>query len=114
MEESHNQQKNNKMAGGEHPLAIAFLGINQFLRRALASSNLLIKNASDFADGAVGATIKEQLPALRYPHDIITFFPCPATSNFNEFHQLYQKGHSLREISDKTGYPWTTIRDILI
>ena len=51
MEESHNQQKNIKMAGGEHPLAIAFLGINQLLRRALASSNLLIKNASDFANG---------------------------------------------------------------
>lgn len=52
MEESHNQQKNNKMAGGENPLAIAFLGINQILRRALVSSNLLIENASAFVNGA--------------------------------------------------------------
>jgi hypothetical protein len=52
LEESHNQQKNNKMAEGKHPLAIAFLGINQILRRALASSSFLIENASAFVDGA--------------------------------------------------------------
>lgn len=42
METSHDQQKKNKMAEGQNPLAISFLGINQTLRRALASSNLLI------------------------------------------------------------------------
>jgi len=52
LEESHNQQKNNKMAEGKSPLAISFLGINQTLRRALAISNLTVKNASDFANGA--------------------------------------------------------------
>jgi len=52
MEESHNNRKILKWPGGENPLAIAFLGINQILRRTLASSNLLIENASAFVNGA--------------------------------------------------------------
>jgi site-specific DNA recombinase len=53
LEESHNQQNKSKMAEGKNPLAIAFLGLNQILRRALASSNLSVENASDFANGAL-------------------------------------------------------------
>jgi len=52
LEESHNQEKKNKMAEGQNPSALGFLGINQTLRRALTSSNLLFGNASDFANGA--------------------------------------------------------------
>lgn len=51
---------------------------------------------------------------LRYPHDIIKVFPDSATSNFNEFNLLYQKGLSLREVSEATNFPLSTIRDILI
>jgi hypothetical protein len=67
-----------------------------------------------FLNGAGGATIKEQLPMLTYPHDIINFFENPASSNFDDFLRLYQKGLSLREISEASGFSRSTIRDLLV
>ena len=52
--------------------------------------------------------------ALSYPHDIIEFLQSPATSNFAQFHELYLKGLSLRQISIDTGFPKSTIRKVLV
>lgn len=64
--------------------------------------------------GAGGANTDAHPRLLGYPHDIISFFKNPANSNFAEFLGLYQKGLSLREISEETGFPVSTIRDRLI
>jgi DNA invertase Pin-like site-specific DNA recombinase len=65
-------------------------------------------------DGAGGATTDEHLHLLYYPHDIIEFSHSPANSNFDEFQRLYQKGLPLREVSRETGFPVSTIRNILV
>ena len=74
----------------------------------------MFENASAFEDGAGGATTDEHLHLLQYSHDIIEFSHSPANSNFDEFQRLYQNGLSLREVSRKTDFPVSTIRDILV
>lgn len=64
--------------------------------------------------GAGEANADERFTLLNYPHDIIKFSANPANSNFPEFLRLYQKGLSLREVSEETGFPLSTIRDILV
>jgi hypothetical protein len=75
---------------------------------------LLVESASDCINGAGGATTDEHLYLLKYPHDIIDFSHSPSNSNFDEFHRLYQNGLSLREVSRKTDFPVSTIRNILV
>ena len=59
---SGNQKKEVKLAEGQNPSAVSFLGINQSLRRLVATSNQTIKSASDFKNGAVGRTRTCNLP----------------------------------------------------
>lgn len=45
---------------------------------------------------------------------MIIFFQSPANSNLEEFLVLYQKGLSFREVSEETGFPVSTIRDLFV
>lgn len=49
---SGNQRKEVKLAEGQAPSAISFLGVNQSLRRLAVTSTQTIKSASDFKSGA--------------------------------------------------------------
>jgi len=108
------QNNQSKQAEGKSPLACAFTSVNQTIRRMVASSNLKIFCSFIVEDGAGGATIKEQTDVLSKPHDIIKFSGSHASSNFDEFRRLYEKGLSLRDISAGTGFPKTTIRSVLV
>lgn len=46
------QNDQSTRAKGENPLAPLYLGVNQTIRRMVASSNLMIFGASDFVNGA--------------------------------------------------------------
>jgi len=64
--------------------------------------------------GAVEATTNAPLALIVYHHVIINLFENYANSNLDEFRSLYQKGLSLREVSAESGYPVSTIRDVLV
>lgn len=47
-------------------------------------------------------------------HDFTEYFEETVENIFAQTAPLYQKGHSLKEISVMTGFPYTTIRDQLV
>ncbi len=47
-------------------------------------------------------------------HDFTEYFEESVENIFAQTAPLYQKGHSLKEISAMTGFPYTTIRDQLV
>jgi len=49
-----------------------------------------------------------------HPHDMIDFRPLTKDRIIENCAPLYEKGHSLREIQEKTGIPITTIRDTFV
>lgn len=49
-----------------------------------------------------------------YIHDFIELFQDDISRIFEICSPLYQQGYSLTEISNQTGFPWTTIRNQLV
>jgi len=77
-------------------------------------SHNMVKSGYVVKNGAGEANTDAHLCLLSYPHDIINFFQNPANSNFDEFLRLYQKGLSLKEVSQETDFPLSTVRDVLV
>jgi hypothetical protein len=51
---------------------------------------------------------------LANPHDIIPFFVVRSKDRFAEFRELYEKGLSLREVSNRTAVSISTVRTTLV
>jgi hypothetical protein len=73
------------------------------------------RNLSIKSSGNVG--IGRPLPTtckFLQQHDFTEYFEETVENIFAQTAPLYQKGHSLKEISVMTGFPYTTIRDQLV
>jgi len=64
-------------------------------------------------NGGGGARLDAPNSNRDLSHDIIRFFPKTRDRVFKVCAPLYESGCSLREIEEKTGFPKTTIREVL-
>jgi len=80
--------------------------------------NLGVKNSNNFHDaGSNSLKIGRHLPRTyrqNYAHDFIELFQKDITRIFDICSPLYLQGYSLQEVSNQTGFPWTTIRNQLV